>query len=135
MEDKHSEAATQCVLCKRCKLVCLNFSQNWQENNCVGVLSCRPETSNFIKKETPTQVFFCTFCEIFKITTPPLAAFETFYSLILTMKHKLSLEFFLSEKKIRETSVNNQIYSFFKTYSCWTSIFDITCECKPVWFF
>ena len=33
-----------------------------------GALSCRPETCNFIKKETLTQVFFGKFCEIFKIT-------------------------------------------------------------------
>ena len=31
-------------------------------------LSCRPQASNFIKKETPTQVFSCEFCEISKNT-------------------------------------------------------------------
>ena len=27
--------------------------------------SCKPEACNYIKKETPTQVFFCEFCEVF----------------------------------------------------------------------
>ena len=30
----------------------------------------------------------------------------------------------LSENKIKEISDNNQIYSFFETYSCWMLIFD-----------
>ena len=38
----------------------------------------RPPVCNFIKKDTPTQVFSCEFCEIFKSTffyrTPPVAA-------------------------------------------------------------
>ena len=36
----------------------------------------------------------------------------------------LIMKFFLSENKIKETSNNNQIYSFFETCSCWTLIFD-----------
>ena len=35
--------------------------------NKVAVL--RPEPCNFVKKETLAQVFFCEFCEIFKITS------------------------------------------------------------------
>ena len=31
--------------------------------------SCIPEARDFIKKETPTQVLFCEFCEIFKNTS------------------------------------------------------------------
>ena len=30
--------------------------------------SCRPEASNFVKKEILAQVFSCKFCEIFKNT-------------------------------------------------------------------
>ena len=33
----------------------------------VGVLSCWPETSNFIEKETLNQMFFFYIFEIFKI--------------------------------------------------------------------
>ena len=44
------------------------------------VESCRPETCNFIKKETLAQVFSCKFCEISKNTflhiTPLVAASE-----------------------------------------------------------
>ena len=64
MEDKHSEAATQWCFIQK---MFLKFSQNSLENNSVGVLSSRHETSNFIKKYTPTQAFFCKFCEIFKM--------------------------------------------------------------------
>ena len=39
----------------------LKISQNSQENICVGVSFL----IKFIKKETPTQVFSCEFCEIF----------------------------------------------------------------------
>ena len=71
-------------------------------------------------KKTPTQMFFCKFCEIFKITfyrIPPMAAFETFYLHVLILKLKL--------KKIKETSNYNQIYFFFETYSCWKSMFKL----------
>ena len=57
---------------QRCsvKKVFLRISQNSQENTCV---------SNFMKKETLAQVFFCEFCEISKNTllnrTPPMSAF------------------------------------------------------------
>ena len=45
---------------RRCsrKYVFLKILQNSQENTC--------EAFNFIKRETPTQVFFCIFCDIFK---------------------------------------------------------------------
>ena len=64
LEDKHSEAATQWCFIQK---VFLKFSQNSLENNYAGVSNCRPETCNFIKKETRTQVFLCKFCEIFQI--------------------------------------------------------------------
>ena len=53
-----------------------------------------------------------------------MAGFEAFCLHVLIMKLKYSLVFFLSENKIKETPNNNQIYSFFETLSCWTSIFD-----------
>ena len=52
-----------------CKKEFFKIPQNSQENTCVRVsflISCRPETYNFIKKETLAQVFSCEFCEIFK---------------------------------------------------------------------
>ena len=40
--------------------------------------SCRPQTSNFLKRDTLAQVFSCEFCEFFKNTffyrTTPVAA-------------------------------------------------------------
>ena len=45
----------------------LNISQNSQENTSVRV-SFTGQACNFIKKETPTQMFSCEFCEIFKNT-------------------------------------------------------------------
>ena len=54
-----SEAATRGVLQKEMLL-------NLQENTCVGVVfKIKLQAS---KKETPTQVFSCKFCEIFKNT-------------------------------------------------------------------
>ena len=54
-----------------CKKVFLKILQNSQENTCI-------KARNFIKKETPLQVFSCKFCEIFKNTffyrAPPVAA-------------------------------------------------------------
>ena len=52
-------------------------------------------TCDFIKKETPTQVFFCEFSKIFKNTsfyrTPPVAAFEIYFerSVLGFVKHLL----------------------------------------------
>ena len=34
-----------------------------------SIVDDRPWVCNFIKKETPTQVFSCEFCEIFKNTS------------------------------------------------------------------
>ena len=51
VEDKHSVAAPP-QWCFIRKLLLKSF-QNSVENICIGVLSCRPETCNFIKKETP----------------------------------------------------------------------------------
>ena len=44
--------------CSVKKKAFLEISQNSQENTC----EC-----NFIKNETPIQVFFCEFCEFFRI--------------------------------------------------------------------
>ena len=44
------------------------FSQNSEKNTCVGIyfmIKLEPETCNFIKKETPTRVFFCEFWNLF----------------------------------------------------------------------
>ena len=58
---------------RRCsvKKVFLKISQNSQENTSAEVsfqYNCRPQACNFIKKETPTQVFPREFCETFKNT-------------------------------------------------------------------
>ena len=54
------------------KKVFLKISQDWQEITYARV--------NFVKKETPAEVFSCEFCEIFKNTyfyrTPLAAASE-----------------------------------------------------------
>ena len=55
LEGKHSEAATQWCFTEK---VLLKFPQKSLEDNCVAVLSCRRETSKFIKNETPTQLLF-----------------------------------------------------------------------------
>ena len=47
----------------------LKISQDSQENPCVVVSFNKItglEVCNFIRKETPTQVFSCEYCEIFK---------------------------------------------------------------------
>ena len=56
-----SEAATRVVPWKK---VFLKISQNSVENSCAK--SCRPDSCNFIKKETLAQVFSYEFFEIFK---------------------------------------------------------------------
>ena len=60
------QAATRGVLQKN---VFLEFSQNSQDNTCVGV--SEPPVSqacNFIKKETLAHGLSCEFCEVFKNT-------------------------------------------------------------------
>ena len=50
------------------KKVFLKIPQNSQKNTHVGVsflIKLQISSSNFIKKEIPTQVFFCEFCENF----------------------------------------------------------------------
>ena len=45
------------------------ISQHSQESTCFGVSSyksCSPETLQLYQKETPTQMFSCEYCEIFK---------------------------------------------------------------------
>ena len=53
-----------------------------------------------------------------------IAARQKCYLHSLRMKHKERLENFLREKKVKQTSYNNQVYSFFERSSCLTSIFD-----------
>ena len=57
---------------RRCsvKKMFLNILQNSQEKTCarVSFLIKLQASCNFIKKETPTQVFSCEFCEISKNT-------------------------------------------------------------------
>ena len=48
------------------KKVFLEILQDSQENTCVWVTFLSPETYNFIKKKTPTQVYFRQYYEIFK---------------------------------------------------------------------
>ena len=88
--------SAKAVVC-RCSTnkVFLKISQNLDENACTGVSFLKKlQACNFIKKETPTQVFFCKFCKIFKSTffhrTPPVAASESgrkICALILTLKY------------------------------------------------
>ena len=83
------------VVAWRCsvKKVFLEISENSQENTCAGVFSkqsWRPQTSNFIKKETLVQVFSCEFSENSKNTfsygTPRVAA-----SVIGNLTHRLAI--------------------------------------------
>ena len=50
------------------KAVLKYFLQNSKENICAGVSFSvgAGAASDFIKKETPVEVFSCEFCEIFK---------------------------------------------------------------------
>ena len=57
------EAATGCVLLKK---LFLTISQYSQKITCVGVFFSK--ACNFIRKETPAEVFSCDYCEIFKNT-------------------------------------------------------------------
>ena len=58
-----TEAATGGVLQKK---IFLETSQNSQEKTCATVsFLIKLQTSNFVKKETPAQVFSCEFCEIY----------------------------------------------------------------------
>ena len=59
-----TETATRGVLCKKLLLKILEYSQ---ENTCVRVSFWQSyKACNFYKQETPTQVFSCEYCEIFK---------------------------------------------------------------------
>ena len=63
-----TEEVTRSVLQKRCSKY---FQQNSQKNTFLGVQKLRgnrSQTCNIIKKETPTKVFFCGFCETIKNT-------------------------------------------------------------------
>ena len=79
-------------------------------------------------KKTPTQMFFCKFCEIFKITfyrIPPMAAFETFYLHVLILKLKL--------KKKRKPQIITKFTSFLKRILAESRC--LSCKCKHIWFF
>ena len=81
LSETNSEAAV-----RRCstKKVVLKISQNSQENTCVGVCL----TWNFTKTETPTQLFYCEFCEIFKNT---FFIKHLRWLLLTNLSHQLSL--------------------------------------------
>ena len=81
LSETNSEVAV-----RRCsaKKVVLKISQNSQENTCVGVCL----TWNFTKKETPTQLFYCEFCEIFKNT---FFIKHLRWLLLTNLPHQLSL--------------------------------------------
>ena len=73
------EVAQRCSVNK----VFLEISQYSQKNICARVsfsIKLLAKANNFIEKETPTQMFCCEFCEIFKnifsYRTPPVAASE-----------------------------------------------------------
>ena len=68
------------VFCKKGGLK----NQNSQENTYVGVCL----TWNFTKKETPTQLFYCEFCEIFKNT---FFIKHLRWLLLTNLSHQLSL--------------------------------------------
>ena len=81
LSETNPEAAV-----RRCsvKKVVLKISQNSQENTYVGVCL----TWNFTKKETPTQLFYCEFCEIFKNT---FFIKHLRWLLLTNLSHQLSL--------------------------------------------
>ena len=73
MSFKDFDLVSPEAVAQRCsiKKVFLEFSQNSQENTCARVpflIKLQVSSCNFIKKETPGQVFSCEFCEIFKNT-------------------------------------------------------------------
>ena len=69
---------------------------------------------NFIKKETPSQVFFCKFCEIFKITFLYwlLSVFEHFIYMSLYYETQIKSRV-LPFKKQNRGNLNNQITPLF----------------------
>ena len=66
-----------------------------------GLLSktCLPDSCNFIEKETPTQVFSCEFCEIFKNSisyrTSPVAVSAVLITEINTSPQRLLTKKFM----------------------------------------
>ena len=83
----------------------------------VGVLSCRHETCNFIKEETPTQEFCCKVWDLFELSlfykTLPVAAFEAFYLHVFNMKHNKLYRSSFQKNKIKETSNNSKYLLLF----------------------
>ena len=72
-----------------CKKVFLKISQNSQENTIVRApvkQSCRPQACNFIKKETPMQVFSFKFREIFQNTFLQSTFSNGFYALFIVIQ-------------------------------------------------
>ena len=78
------------------KVVLRNFAKLTRKHRCQGLIfkkRCRPEACNFIKKETPAQVFSYEFCKIsdnnfFNRTTPVAASINVikdfdFYNVLL----------------------------------------------------
>ena len=87
--ELQSEAVAQ-----RCSVekVFLEISQNSQENTCARVsflIKLQAQTCNFIKKETPAQVFSSKFCEISKNTSFTEHLWET-ASFITTPENRIN---------------------------------------------
>ena len=80
----------------------------WKYHICLKALTFL--SSKLIKKFSEDQNFIYI----------SLSWSTKFYLDFLILKHKLSLEGFLAEKKIKEDSHNNQIENKY----CWTSVFD-----------
>ena len=116
---QHAEAVVSVQRCS-VKKVSVEISQNSQENTCsvpesLFWQSCRPKACNFIKKETPAQVFSCEFCEISKNTfsyrTPPVAASEHG-----GIKYHLSHIFPMTPLDPHENIRKPKIFDVFKGY-------------------
>ena len=88
----------------------LEMSQNSQGNSCARdyfLIKLQVEACNFIKKETPTQVFSSEFCEISKNTsfhrTPPVAASELVKKCCFRI---LQIEYIIYKKHIKKCIAN-----------------------------
>ena len=83
------------------------------ENTCFGVslsIKLQFQACNFIEKKTPTQVFLCWFCKIFKNTffywAPSVESFCHLYSLISFLKlHRVCVCVCLHPSTVKALSV------------------------------
>ena len=125
LDDKHSGAVTQWCFERK---VFSEFYQNSLVKNCIRVLKIaglRPAT--LLKKRIRLSCFSANFAKFLRSFFLQNTSSGCFWNILYTCPNyeaQINLEFFLSEKKIKESSNNNQIYSFFETHFCWTWIFD-----------